>query len=746
MANRLAPLNGQFARGWPGLLLRRRWTGSWRPVAATLLLVLSCNWSSRAVAEDGYALWLRHQPVAAAVQARLHPALRSVVLIGTPTAISINARDELAAGLSSLLDRPIPVDTRWRGGSIVLARLDALPPAVREGAAPTSSSADAYRIGIMQVDGQRVVLVAAHGDAGLLYGAFAILRMIGDGSADDASDLLVNDAPAVTLRMLNHWDNPDGVVERGYAGRSIFDWWRLPGQADARLADYARANASIGINAVVPNNVNARAEFLTDDYIAKAARLAAILRPWGIRLYLSVRFSSPMELGATPTADPLDPAVQAWWRARADALYLAIPDFGGFLVKANSEGQPGPQDYGRSHADGANMLAAAVGARGTVFWRAFVYGNGQGADRVMQAYDEFRPLDGQFADNVVLQVKNGPLDFQPREPFSPLFGGLSATNVGVELQITKEYLGFATHFAYLGPMWAELFAANTHARPGGLTVADVISGHWRTATRSAVAGVANIGSDRNWSGSHLDQANWYAFGRLAWNPRSDSAAIARSWAAQTFSRDERFVTPMVALMAESREAVVDYMTPMGLAHLMGTGHHHGPAPWVADLPRPEWNPAYYHRADRHGIGIDRTARGTGALGQYHPSAQVQWSDPRSMDDRYLLWFHRLGWDDRRPDGQTLWASLISRYDRGAAWAAASPARWAALAPFVDASRNRAIADQLAVQAAEARWWRDASIAYFAHVSGRPLPTGVRAPDHDLATYQQRRFPYAPGNP
>lgn len=731
----------------PKAMIWRMRQGASRALLAVLLLAVFCLLiGTRAAAEDGYALWLRHQPLAESDARRFTADISSVALLGAASPVAANARDELAAGLSRLLLRPIGVRETITSRAIVLARLDMLPAGLRDRAAPPGSSPEAYRISQTRLSGQPVLMVAARGDAGLLYGAFEVLRRIGEGSARQPSQLIGSNAPAVSLRILNHWDNPDGFVERGYAGRSIFDWWRLPGQADMRLTDYARANASIGINGVVPNNVNARAEFLTDEYITKAARLAAILRPWGIRLYLSVRFSSPMELGATSTADPLDPAVRAWWRARADALYAAIPDFGGFLVKANSEGQPGPQDYGRSHADGANMLAAAVGERGTIFWRAFVYSSDPRVDRVMQAYDEFRPLDGQFADNVIIQVKNGPLDFQPREPFSPLFGAMRATNVGVELQITKEYLGFATHLAYLGPMWAELFAADTHAGGDRSSVADVIDGSWRASGRRAIAGVANIGSDRTWSGSHLDQANWYAFGRMAWDPRADPAAVARSWAAQTFSRDPSFTGPMTQLMMESREAVVDYMTPLGLAHLMGTGHHHGPAPWVNDLSRPEWNPVYYHRADRQGIGIDRTASGTGALEQYHHGARAAWSDPRRIDQRYLLWFHRVGWDEVQPNGHTLWENLVRHYDRGADWADAAPARWAMLAQHVDAPRHRAIAEQLAVQATEARWWRDASIAYFAQVSGRLLPAGVRAPEFDLATYQARRFPYAPGNP
>src|SRR5690606_14712982 len=372
---------------------------------------------------------------------------------------------------------------------------------------------------------------------------------------------------------------------------------------------------------------NASPLFLTPRYLPKLERLADAWRPYGIRLYISVRFSAPRDVGGLETADPLDQRVQAWWQAKADEIYAAIPDFGGFLVKANSEGQPGPYDYGRNHADGANMLARAIGTRGSVIWRAFVYSEEDATDRHKQAYAQLVPLDGQFADNVIVQVKNGPIDFQPREPFHPMFGAMPKTRLMLEAQITKEYLGFSTHLAYLAPMWKEVLAADTGR---GGTVAQVIA-------PTGMAGVANIGSDRSWSGSHMDQADWYAFGRLAWDPSLTSEQIGREWAAQTFNRNGTFLATLVPVMFHSHQAVVDYMTPLGLAHQMDTGHHYGPGPWVCDLARPEWNPCYYHRADAAGIGFDRTPSGSDALEQYAPAISAQWRDPATIDEDYLLW-------------------------------------------------------------------------------------------------------------
>ena len=410
------------------------------------------------------------------------------------------------------------------------------------------------------------------------------------------------------------------------------------------------------------------------------------------------------------------------------------------MVKANSEGQPGPQDYGRTHAEGANMLARAIGKRGVVIWRAFVYDPDPAVERTMQAYNAFQPLDGQFDSNVIVQVKNGPLDFQPREPVSPLFGAMPKTQLGLELQITKEYLGFSTHLAYLAPLFEEALDTGGLGRDGRATLADIVA----DGPTSLIAGVANIGADRNWTGSHFDQANWYAFGRLAWTPALSSDAIAREWAAQTFAPDPQLVDAVVPMMLASRETAVDYMTPLGLAHLMSSDHHYGPAPWVDDLGRPDWNPVYYHRADAGGIGFDRTATGSNALAQYPAALAKRYANESDPALPFLLWFHRKRWDDRLVTGRTVWDELIVRYDRGVAGVDAMAARWDGLRGRIDAPRHAEVAALLKVQQEEARWWRDASIAYFQSLSRRPLPAGHAAPAHPLSWYRDQSFPETPG--
>jgi alpha-glucuronidase len=595
---------------------------------------------------------------------------------------------------------------------------------------------EGYVLRTLRIDGRKTTVIAGNSDVGALYGAFAFLRLIQTRRPID--DLDMADAPKLSLRLLNHWDNLDRSVERGYSGSSIWDWHKLPDYVDPRYTDYARANASIGINGTVLTNVNANAQVLTPHYLEKVAALAGVFRPYGIRVYLTARFSAPIEIGGLRTADPLDPKVRAWWTAKANEIYRAVPDFGGFLVKANSEGQPGPQDYKRSHADGANMLADALKPHGgVVMWRAFVYSASPNQDRAKQAYEEFQPLDGKFRDNVILQVKNGPIDFQPREPFHPLFGAIPKTPLAMEFQITKEYLGFATHLAYLGTMWEEVLREDTHARGPGTPVA---------STLAAMAGVANIGTDRNWSGSHFDQANWYAFGRLAWDPQLRAVTIADEWARMTFSNDQRFLSGAVEMMMRSREAVVDYMTPIGLHHLMATGHHYGPGPWVDDLSRPDWNPTYYHRADANGIGFDRTARGSHAIAQYAPAIAARYGNPGTVPENLLLWFHRLPWDHRMRSGRTLWEELVLRYGRGVSEVRAMRSTWMSLSPYVDPARHSDVATFLAIQEKEAEWWRDASIAYFQSISKRPLPPGASPPPKSLDHYKSLSFPYAPGNP
>ena len=718
---------------------------------ANILTVVSCllAWAlvlcapTAVRAEDGYDLWLRYRPVPAEQAAAAQPHTLSLApQAGSPTVDIVTA--ELSRGIEGLLGQLPAVTPRIRPGAIVYGTASA--PAIAALDLPLSDlGREGYLIRSVTIDGGAVTVIAANTDVGLLYGAFAFLRQIQTG--DSVADRDIASSPKVALRVLNHWDNLDRHVERGYSGQSIWDWHRLPDFTPVLYTDYARANASIGINGTVLNNVNASATSLTAPYIEKAAALADVFRPYGIKVYLSARFSAPIEIGGLTTADPLDPQVQAWWRAKADEIYAAIPDFGGFLVKANSEGQPGPQDYQRTHAEGANLLADAVAPHGgVVMWRAFVYSHENPDDRAKQAYADFTPLDGQFRDNVIVQVKNGAIDFQPREPFHPMFGAMPKTPLMIEFQITKEYLGFATHLAYLGTLYEEALQSDT-LRPGpGATVARVVDGSVDGHALTGMAGVANIGSDRNWSGSHFDQANWYVFGRMAWDPEAARARpIAEEWARMTFTNESQAVGSIVEMMMASREAVVDYMTPLGLHHVMATGHHYGPGPWVADLARPEWNPVYYHQAGPSGIGFDRTATGSNAIAQYAPALAARWADPVTTPQTELLWFHHLSWDYRMPSGRPLWTDLVHTYDRGVASVAQMRRTWSGLETEIDSQRFEEVATFLAIQQNEARWWRDASIAYFSDVSGRPLPAGVTPPAHPLAYYKALSFPFAPGN-
>jgi alpha-glucuronidase len=704
-----------------------------------LLVLTGLAAASAAHAEDGYDLWLRYQPIEAQARASYAAAATQLVAGGRSPTLDVTGR-ELARGLNGLLGQPVPTAAAPSQDGAILFGTPASSPLIAALRLPLEKAgAEGYLIRTVPVNGVRTTVIAANSDKGVLYGAFRYLQLVQTRQPVERLDIA--SAPKLQLRVLNHWDNLDRHVERGYAGQSLWDWHKLPDYRDPRYIDYARANASLGVNGTVLNNVNSKADSLTAPYIAKAAALADVFRPYGIKVYLSARFNAPMELGGLKTADPLDPAVQAWWKAKADEIYKSIPDFGGFLVKANSEGQPGPQDYKRTHADGANMMADAVGPHGgVVMWRAFVYSHELPEDRIKQAYNEFVPLDGKFRDNVIVQVKNGPLDFMPREPFSPLFGATPRTPLMMEFQSTKEYLGFATHLVYLGALYEEVLKADTCRPKCGSTVADVIDGSAFRYSRTGMAGVANIGTDRNWSGSHFDQANWYAYGRLAWDPGASSRAIAEDWARMTFSSDPAFVRPVVDMMMASRETVVNYMNPLGLHHIMGTGHHYGPAPWVSEAGRADWTPVYYHRASPQGVGFDRMATGSNAVAQYAPQA----GKALAADEKYLLWFHRVDWDYKTKSGRTVWDELVVRYTQGVAEVAQMRRTWDAMKPYVDPQRHAEVAAYLAIQEKEAQWWRDACLAYFHTFSKRPYPAGYAPPPQPLEYYESLSFPYAPG--
>ena len=648
-----------------------------KQIIISALLLLLTGWST-AYAEDGSQLWLRFDTVS-------KPA--------TITGVKSTAMTEL--------------QTYWKGGPVLLKRKKGL-------------TNDSYTI----TSQKGKTVISAANDSGLLYGAYHLLRLQQTGQSCDNLD--ISEQPAYDLRILNHWDNPNGTVERGFAGKSIF-----LNPDPERMKIYARANASVGINGTVLNNVNAKPEALSTESLQKAKSIADQLRPYGIRVYLSINFASPIKVGGLKTADPLDADVIRWWKDKVNEIYKLIPDFGGFLVKANSEGEPGPQDFGRTHADGANMLANALKPhKGIVMWRAFVYAP-QSPDRANQAYLEFMPLDGQFANNVIIQIKNGPVDFQPREPYSPLFTAMQKTQMMVEFQITQEYLGAANHLVYLAPMWQEFFS---FVKPSSL---------------KAMAGVANIGDNTNWCGHHFAQANWYAFGRLAWNPNLTSEEIANEWLQQTFSLGSAVAnsslftlhSSLLNLMLRSREACVSYMMPLGLHHIFAGNHHYGPEPWYAPRGvRADWTPPYYHKADSIGLGFDRTLTGSANVKQYPDELCRLYNDINTCPENLLTWFHHVPWDHKMKSGRTFWDELCHKYNDGVHEARRFLAIWDAMQPYIDAQRFEEVQRKLRIQARDSEWWRDACLLYFQTFSKRPIPQDVEHPVHNLDEMMRFRIP------
>jgi alpha-glucuronidase len=696
-------------------------------------------------ADDGYKLWLRNEPLTdRAYLQECERRFENVMITGDSPVMS-TAHDEFLSGLSELTGLKAREVISPEGRGLVVAGTFSSSPYIASllpDVTPGTTGEEGYIIRSIRQGRRNITVIASGGDRGVLYGLFHLLRIISTEAPLD--NLEITEKPATALRLLNHWDNLDGTVERGYAGGSIWNWHLLPGYISPRYRDYARANASVGINGTVITNVNANALVLTPQYLVKVAALANVMRPYGIKVYLTARFSAPQETGNLPTSDPLDPAVAAWWKSKAAEIYSLIPDFGGFLVKANSEGQPGPQNYGRSHADGANMLADAVAPYGgVIMWRAFVYDNNVPVDRAKQAYNEFVPLDGKFRKNVLVQVKNGPIDFQPREPFHPLFGAMPATPLMMEFQITQEYLGCATHLVYLAPLFSEVLNSDTYAAGKGWEVSKVIDGTLHNNTLTGMAGVSNIGNERNWTGHLFGQANWYAFGRLAWNPGLSPREIASEWIRMTITRDQEIAGGIEEMMLSSREAAVNYMTPLGLHHIMAEGHHWGPGPWV-DRGRPDWTSVYYHRADSAGIGFDRTTAGSNAVGQYFPPNSEIFNDPQTCPEILLLWFHHLPWFYKMKSDRTLWDEMCLKYQEGVNTVEGYSEFWETLRGRIDDTQFEHVRQMLAIQANEARWWKDACLLYFQTFSRMPFPEGVEQPQHSLEYYRGLKFYYVPG--
>ncbi len=709
----------------------------------SLFLLISFS----ASAQKNYKLWLQYNTVAnVAIASEYKNNLKGIVILGNSETIKI-AEKELKAGLSDMFGNIPEIRSDIKGESnLIIGSQSNLNAEIKIELQSDLDkiNTEGFIIKSISIKNKKQIVITGKNDVAVLYGVFNFLRLMQTNKS--IKNLNITDSPKTNIRILNHWDNLDRTVERGYAGFSLWNWQKLPDFIDQRYIDYARANASIGINGTVLTNVNANALILTPQYLEKVEALANVFRPYGIKVYLTARFSAPIEIGNLKTADPKDPEVINWWKNKTAEIYKRIPDFGGFLVKANSEGQPGPQNYGRDHVDGANMLADAVAPfGGVIMWRAFVYSEHDANDRAKQAYAEFQPYDGKFKENVIVQVKNGAIDFQPREPFHPLFGAMPKTPLMMEFQITQEYLGFSTHLVFLPKLFQEVLESDTYQKGKGSTVAKVVDGTLYQNKLTGIAGVANIGNDLNWTGHPFAQANWYGFGRLAWNPYLDSEIIAEEWLRCTFSNDENFVKPVGTMMIESSEAVVNYMTPLGLHHIMDTGHHYGPGPWVSNLSRPEWNPTYYHKADKNGIGFDRSKSGTNAVSQYAPEVANLFDNLETCREKDLLWFHHVSWDYKLKNGQTLWNGLSLKYQEGVNEVAAMQHVWNQTEKYVDSERFNEVKMLLEIQHKEAKWWRDACLLYFQQFSGKEFPNGVEKPTQTLEYFKSLKFPFAPGN-
>jgi alpha-glucuronidase len=685
-------------------------------------------------ANDGYDLWMSYRKLDnPAILKEYRKTFSSIVIEGDSETLGI-AREELKKGLKGLLGVELSVRNTLSTNAALVIGTPSQSKLIRElnlSKELATLGREGFLIRSVKINRVPTIIITANEDVGLLYGSFHLLRLMQIGQS--FTDVNICSKPRIQYRLLNHWDNLDRSVERGYAGKSLWKWDELPDTIYPRYRDYARANASIGINGTVVNNVNANPIFLTADYITKLKALADVFRPYGIKLFVSIRFSSPLKpasnrfsrkggIGSLDMADPLDPDVRHWWKEKIKEVYQSIPDFGGFLVKANSEGMPGPQDYKRSHADGANMLAEALAPYGgIVMWRAFVYDADVDPDRAKRAYKEFVPLDGQFRGNVFVQSKNGPIDFQPREPIQPLFGAMPKTPLMLELQITQEYLGHSKHLVFLAPLWKECMDFDTYAKGQDSYVSRVIDGSLHDYSMTGIAGVANTGSDRNWCGHLFAQANWYAFGRLAWDHDLASEEIAEEWIHMTLSRNEDVVKTIKSMMMGSREACVNYMTPLGLHHIMQAGFHYSPQPDYAKSSRLDWTSVYYHRADSVGLGFDRSSTGSNAASQYFPPWRQRFDSIETCPEKYLLWFHHVPWGHKMQSGRTLWDELCFRYNTGVGYVKEMRQKWATLQKYIDPDIFSHVQEKLAIQEKDAAIWRDTCSGYFQEFSKMAIP-------------------------
>jgi alpha-glucuronidase len=682
--------------------------------------------------DDGYRLWLKYDKVDNAKKLDEYRQVTSSVVVKGQSQTCGIIRQELRNGLSGLLDKKLHFTESADEDNCLIVGTPAGCEVIEKlsGSLPLDTlGREGYIIKSIKTDGRDAIIIAANNDVGLLYGAFNFLRLM--QTEQSLNSVSTVSKPRIQRRILNHWDNLDGTVERGYAGKSLWRWDELPEKIDIRYSDYARANASIGINGTVLNNVNANPDILRPEYLKKVAALADVFRPYGIRVYLSVNFSSPVSsefkingnrkagIGNLNTSDPMDPQVRQWWKDEAKEIYELIPDFGGFLVKANSEGMPGPQDYGRTHADGANMLAEALQPYGgVVMWRAFVYVPQTDPDRAKRAYKEFVPLDGKFNQNVFVQSKNGPIDFQPREPVAPIFGAMPKTPLMLELQITQEYLGHSKHLVYLAPMWKEYLDFDLDTKGPGSTLSKVIDGSLYDYSITGIAGVSNIGNDRNWCGHPFAQANWYAFGRLSWDHGLTAEQIADEWIKSTLTSEPQAVKTIKSMMMGSWEACVNYMTPLGLHHIMQADFHYGPGPQVDNMPRADWNSVYYHRADAEGLGFDRSCTGSNAVSQYSTSVCEKFNDIDTCPEKYLLWFHHVPWDYRMKSGRTLWDELCYRYNLGTEYVDKMIKKWQTTKLYVDPQIFSQVSEKLQIQKKDAGIWKETCISYFRKFSGK----------------------------